>query len=101
MNADSGYYQIEMDPRDIEKTAFTCRDELFEFTRMPFGLVNAPATFQRIMNTILRPFLYKFVVVYMDDILIYSKTEEEHISHVSLVENKLEEVGLKLNVKKC
>ncbi|KAF9752788.1 Retrovirus-related Pol polyprotein from transposon [Nosema granulosis] len=60
MDAESGYHQIEMDPRDIEKTAFACREGLFEFTRMPFGLVNVPAIFQRIMNTILRPFLYKF-----------------------------------------
>ncbi|MGL4850115.1 MAG: reverse transcriptase domain-containing protein, partial [Clostridium sp.] len=101
MDAESGYHQIDMDPRDIEKTAFACREGLFEFTKMPFGLVNAPATFQRTMDMVLKPFLYKFVIVYMDDILIYSRSLEEHKEHLREVRRKLEEVGLRLNVKKC
>ncbi|KAF9754364.1 Retrovirus-related Pol polyprotein from transposon 17.6, partial [Nosema granulosis] len=97
-----GYHQIDMCPQDIEKTAFACREGLFEFTKMPFGLlVNGPATFQRAMNKLLKDFLFKFVVVYMDDILIYSKTLEEHKQHVLKVIGKLKTVGLKLNSKKC
>lgn len=75
LDALSGYHQIAMNKDDIEKTAFSCREGLFEFTKMPFGLVNAPATFQRAMNKILRPFEGKFLKVYMDDIIIYSKTK--------------------------
>lgn len=101
MDAESGYHQIDMDPADIEKTAFACREGLFEFVKMPFGLVNAPATFQRIMNRILKPFLYKFVIVYMDDILIYSKTWQDHKRHVEQVKERLNSVGLKLNLEKC
>ncbi|KAF9760572.1 Retrovirus-related Pol polyprotein from transposon [Nosema granulosis] len=86
---------------DIEKTAFGCREGLFEFLKMPFGLVNGPATFQRVMNNILREFINKFVVVYMDDILIYSKSVEEHDMHVRMVLEKLRHVGVVLNDKKC
>lgn len=74
LDAESGYHQIEMNPSDIEKTAFGCREGLFEFVKMPFGLVNGPATFQRVMNNILSDYIRKFVVVSMDDILIYSKS---------------------------
>ncbi|KAF9763839.1 Retrovirus-related Pol polyprotein from transposon [Nosema granulosis] len=76
LDAISGYHQVRMHEKDIEKTAFACNGELYEFLRMPFGLVNAPATFQREMNRILRPYIGKFVMVYLDDIVIYSKTKE-------------------------
>ncbi|KAF9763057.1 Retrovirus-related Pol polyprotein from transposon 17.6 [Nosema granulosis] len=90
-----------MHPEDIEKTAFGCKEGLFEFVKMPFGLVNGPATFQRIMNNILRDFINKFVVVYMDDILIYSKSREDHKEHVRRVMDRLRSKGLVLNENKC
>ncbi len=65
-----GFHQIEMDPRSIEKTAFTVDNQHLMFKRMPFGVRNAPATFQRVMDNVLRPFLYKFCFVYIDDIII-------------------------------
>ena len=92
----SGYWQIEMNEKDREKTAFTCHLGLFEFNVMPFGLKNAPPTFQRMMNEILKDWLDEFVVVYIDDIMIYSKTFEEHLEHR---ENTKEIERSKLNVK--
>ena len=74
-----------MNEEDREKTAFTCHKGLYEFNVMPFGLKNAPPTFQRLMNEVLDGYLNKFVEVYIDDILIYSKTFEEHMGHLEKV----------------
>ncbi|KAF9758282.1 Retrovirus-related Pol polyprotein from transposon, partial [Nosema granulosis] len=101
LDALSGFLQIRMHEDDIEKTAFECRAGLFEFWKMPFGLANGSATFQRVMNRILRPYLNKFAVVYIDDIIIYSKNEEDHKLHLKEVFRCLEANGLVLNKKKC
>ncbi|GBG92468.1 hypothetical protein CBR_g55547 [Chara braunii] len=96
----SGYHQIEVDPSDQHKTAFKTRDGLYEFIVMPFGLTNAPATFQCLMDKVLRHQLNKFVVVYLDDILIFSKSMDEHVKHLEEVLQVLKDAQLHLNLEK-
>ncbi|GBG87456.1 hypothetical protein CBR_g45514 [Chara braunii] len=95
-----GDHQIEVDPADQHKTAFKTRDGLYEFTVMSFGLTNAPATFQSLMDKVFRYQINWFVVVYLDDILIFSKSMEEHMRHLEEVLQVLKEVQLHLNLEK-
>nr|AAR06331.1 putative polyprotein [Oryza sativa Japonica Group] len=97
----SGYHQLRIREEDIPKTAFITRYGLFECTVMSFGLTNAPAFFMNLMNKVFMEFLDKFVVVFIDDILIYSKSEEEHKQHLRLVLEKLKEHQLYAKFSKC
>lgn len=90
-----------MEDQDKSKTAFTCRFGHFQWKVMPFGLCNAPATFQTVMNNLLAPFIDKFALVYLDDVIIFSKTEEEHREHIGKVMNLLSENKLVVSEKKC
>ena len=78
----SGYYQIKIKDSDIPRTTFNTRYGHYEFTVMSFGLTNAPATFNRLMQDIFHPYLDKFILIFFYDILVYSKSEEEHEDHV-------------------
>lgn len=98
----SGYHQIKMDDASIEKTAFSTPDGHYEFLRMPFGLKNAPATFQRMMNNVLNQEINRDIcLVYLDDIIIYSKTKQEHINRLQQVFEALRNANLKVNKNKC
>ena len=98
----SGYWQVPVAEKDRHKTAF-CTPEggLYEFVKMPLGLTNAPATFQRLMNKIFKEDIFKHVLIFLDDLLVYSETPEEHLEHLEKVFLKLRAAGLKSKPKKC
>ncbi|GJU43347.1 putative reverse transcriptase domain-containing protein [Tanacetum coccineum] len=96
-----GYHQLRVHEDDIPKTTFRTRYGHFEFTVMPFGLTNAPTVFMDLMNRVCRPYLDKFVIVFIDDILIYYKTREEHVEHLRLVLELLRKEKLHAKFSKC
>ncbi|GJT29854.1 putative nucleotidyltransferase, ribonuclease H [Tanacetum coccineum] len=97
----SGYHQLRVHDDDISKTAFRTRYGHFEFTVMPFGLTNAPAVFMDLINRVCKPYLDKFVIVFIDDILIYSKTKEDHENHLRLMLDLLRKEKLYAKFSKC
>ena len=101
----AGYWQVQVHPDSVEKTAFITHQGLYEFAVMPFGLKNAPAVFQRLMQRVLMGLNPVdgpgFVSVYLDDILVFSETFEEHLEHLRQVIERLSGAGLKLKPSKC
>ena len=97
----SGYHQLKVKTESIEKTAFRTRYEHYEFLVMPFGVTNAPAAFMDLMNRVFKPYLDEFVIVFIDDILIYSKSPEDHEYHLRKVLQTLRNHKLYAKLKKC
>ena len=101
MDLKSGYHQIPMSEESRPKTAFITHMGLFEYNRMPFGLAGAPPIFQDLMNNVLQGLLYDSVLAYLDDVIVYSKTIEDHLIHVEQVFLRFRKAGLKLKLSKC
>ncbi|CAF4633599.1 unnamed protein product, partial [Didymodactylos carnosus] len=97
----SGYFQIPLAKEDRPKTAFSTRDNHYQFTVLPQGVTNGPATFQRIINHILGPTRWRYALAYIDDIIIYSRTFEEHLSHLDEICQLLKQAKFRLNASKC
>ena len=97
----SGYWQVEVDPQHREKTAFCTHEGLFQFNVMPFGLCNAPATFQRLMDMVLSGLQWSSCVVYIDDIIVVGRTFDEHLCNLKQVFERIHKAGLKLHPNKC
>ena len=97
----SGYHQLRVRREDVLKTAFRTRYGHYEFLVMPFGLTNAPTAFVDLMNRVFKPYLDQFVVVFIDDILVYSKSREEHERHLSIVLQTLRDKQLYAKLMKC
>ena len=101
LDLNAGYWQVEVDEADREKTAFTSRRGLFEFKTMPFGLCNAPATFERLMETVLAGLNWQICLIYLDDIIVHGESFEAMLTNLDRVLSKLQEAGLKLKPRKC
>ena len=97
----SGFWQVPLDPSTKHKSAFITHKGVYEFNRLPFGMMNSPMTFQCLMTKVLKDLNFKIALVYIDDILIFSKTFEEHLHHLNLVFTNLRAAKLKLNPEKC
>lgn len=101
LDLQKGYHQVRVAERDVYKTAFKTRYGLYEFVVLPFGLCNAPATFMHMMNSVFRQHLDSFVIVYLDDVLVYSRTEAEHNAHLRTVMDLLRKHNLRAKASKC
>ena len=101
MDLQSGYWQVQIAKSDKQKTMVVIRYGSYEFLVMPFGLTNAPTTFCRLMNDVLYEFLDKFVVIYLDDIVIYNESLDDHVVHLRLVFQRLKEHELYIKREKC
>ena len=101
LDLQSGYWQVEVDPKDKEKTAFTSMSGLFQFCVMPFGLTNAPSTFERLMDKVFKGLNPEICLLYLDDIIVKSATFEDHIQNLRVIFDRLKNAGLKLSPKKC
>ena len=101
LDCNSGYWQLPVHEEDRDKTTFTCHEGTFRFVRMPFGLCNAPASFQRTVDILLSGYRWKTCLVYLDDIIIFSKDRETHLQHVDQILAVLHKNGLTLKLKKC
>ena len=101
LDALSGFMQLELDDKDVEKTAIRTHHGLFQFKRMPFGLRNSPSIFQRVMQGILAPYHWILCLVYIDDIVVFSRSYEEHIHHLDKVLEAIEQAGITLSPNKC
>lgn len=97
----SGYWKTKIDEQDHDKTVFISHHGLFHFVRMPFGLTNAPYTFQHAIYIVLSSVRWKFSIVYLDDIIIFSKWIDYHMTHLKVVLSLLKDGGLTLKVRKC
>jgi len=101
LDCNAGYWQVDIAPEDREKTAFVCHEGAYQYKRMPFELTNAPATFQRALDIILSAVKWQSCLIYLHDVIVYSKTEEEHIGHVDHVLRLLREARVTLRLPKC
>lgn len=101
LDAAAGYWQIPLDKPAREKSAIVTPDGQFEWLVMPFGLCNAPSTFQKLMDTILKDIKWKYCMVYLDDILIFSKSWEEHLEQLRVILQRLLSAGISLKLSKC
>ena len=101
LDLQSGYWQVRVREADRPKTAFVTPDGLFQFNVLPFGLVNAPRTFQRMMDVLLAGLKWYACLIYIDDIVIFGRTFEEHTSRLKTVLTRIGDAGLKLKLKKC
>lgn len=97
----SGYFQVGLDPKDRPKTAFSTRDQHYQFTVLPQGVTNGPPAFQRIITQILGPTRWQYSLAYLDDVIIYSPTFEQHLIHLDNILNRLDDANFRLNVNKC
>ena len=101
LDANAGYWQIAVAPEDRDKTTFTCHSGTYRYRRMPFGLRNAPATFQRALDIILSGVRWQTCLIYLDDVIVFSRTIEQHVRDVDTVLTLLRKAGVTLKLKKC